>query len=70
MPITVVRPFNNFGPGMSIDDKRVPADFANCVVNNKDIVILSDGSPTRTFCYISDAILGYLKALLYGKPTH
>ena len=27
----------------------------------------SDGSPTRTFCYISDAITGYLKALLYAQ---
>ena len=28
MPIGVVRPFNNYGPGMKINDKRVPADFA------------------------------------------
>jgi len=67
MPITVVRPFNNYGPGMSLTDKRVPADFAKAVAENRDIVILSDGSPTRTFCYIADSITGYLKALLYGK---
>ena len=67
MPIGVVRPFNNYGPGMKINDKRVPADFAKAIYENKDIVILSDGSPTRTFCYISDAITGYLKILLYGK---
>lgn len=28
--------------------------------------MFSDGAPTRTFCYISDAITGYLKALLYA----
>ncbi len=67
LPITVVRPFNNYGPGMRLNDKRVPADFANAICNNEDIIILSDGSPTRTFCYISDAITGYLKVLLYGK---
>lgn len=67
MPIGVVRPFNNYGPGMKINDKRVPADFAKAIYENKDIVILSDGSPTRTFCYISDAITGYLKILLHGK---
>tara|TARA_B100001093_G_scaffold197419_1_gene189815 strand:+ start:13002 stop:14087 length:1086 start_codon:yes stop_codon:yes gene_type:complete len=67
MPITVVRPFNNFGPGMRINDKRLPADFAACVLEKRDIVILSDGSPTRTFCYISDAITGYLLALLHHK---
>ncbi len=67
MPIGVARPFNNYGPGMKINDKRVPADFAKNILENKDIEILSDGSPTRTFCYIADAISGYLKVLLYGK---
>ncbi|MBF0464160.1 MAG: NAD-dependent epimerase/dehydratase family protein [Nitrospirae bacterium] len=67
MPITIVRPFNNYGPGMKLDDKRVPSDFANAIMNGSDIVLYSDGSPTRTFCYVSDAVTGYLKALLYGK---
>lgn len=67
MPIGVVRPFNNYGPGMKINDKRVPADFAKNIVENKDITILSNGSPSRTFCYIADAIAGYLKIMLHGK---
>lgn len=67
MPISIVRPFNNYGPGMRLNDARVPADFANAVRQNRDIVMYSDGSPTRTFCYISDAITGYLKALLYAQ---
>ncbi|MDD3237811.1 MAG: NAD-dependent epimerase/dehydratase family protein [Candidatus Gastranaerophilales bacterium] len=67
LPISIARPFNNYGPGMKIDDKRVPADFAKAVLNNQNIEILSNGSPTRTFCYISDAITGYLKILLHGK---
>lgn len=66
MPIGVVRPFNNYGPGMKINDKRVPADFAKNIVEGKDITILSNGSPSRTFCYIADAVAGYLKILLYG----
>jgi UDP-glucuronate decarboxylase len=67
MPIGVARPFNNYGPGMKITDKRVPADFAKSVLEGKDIAIFSNGSPTRTFCYISDAAAGYLKILLHGK---
>lgn len=67
MPISIIRPFNNYGPGMRLNDARVPADFANAVRQNKDIVMFSDGSPTRTFCYISDAITGYLKVLLHSK---
>lgn len=67
LPIGVVRPFNNYGPGLRLDDQRVSADFEKAVYFNEDIVILSDGAPTRTFCYIADAIVGYLKILLYGK---
>ncbi|PAF47039.1 epimerase [Helicobacter sp. 12S02634-8] len=67
MPITIVRPFNNYGPGMHLGDKRVPADFAQAILSDKEIKILSDGSPTRTFCYVADAISGYLKTLAYGK---
>lgn len=66
MPITIIRPFNNYGPGMRLNDARVPADFANAVRQNKDIVIFSDGSPTRTFCYITDAITGYLKCIAHA----
>lgn len=67
MPITIVRPFNNYGPGTRLNDKRVTADFVSSIMEGKDIVILSDGTPKRTFCYIADAVLGYFKALLYGK---
>ncbi len=65
IPISVVRPFNNFGPGMQLNDKRLPADFARNVLEGKDIIIYSDGKPTRTFCYIADAVNGYLRALIY-----
>jgi UDP-glucuronate decarboxylase len=52
---------------MNINDKRLPADFAKAVVEGRDLEILSDGTPTRTFCYISDAITGYLKVMLHGE---
>lgn len=67
MPIVIIRPFNNYGPGMRLNDARVPADFANAVRQGKDIVMFSDGSPTRTFCYISDAITGYLKCITHAR---
>jgi len=61
-------PFNNYGPGLKITDKRVLPDFARDVLAGRDIVMLSDGSPTRTFCYIADAIVGYYKILVKGRP--
>ena len=71
IPVKIARPFNNYGPGLKITDKRVIPDFFRDVINNHDIVILSDGKATRTFCYISDAIEGYLRILLSnynGEP--
>lgn len=68
LPIKVARPFNNYGPGLKITDKRVLPDFARNVFTGSDIVMLSDGSPTRTFCYIADAIVGYYKILVLGRP--
>lgn len=66
-PITIARPFNNYGPGMSPLDRRLPADLASKVLENVDIELYSTGSPTRTFCYVTDAVVGYLKCLVHGK---
>ena len=33
----------------------------------KNLTLYSDGTPARTFCYISDAIIGYLKAIKNSK---
>ena len=68
LPIKITRPFNNYGPGLKITDKRVIPDFARDILNGRDIVMLSDGSPTRTFCYVADAIVGHYKVLVNGKP--
>lgn len=67
MPIRIVRPFNNYGPGMRLNDQRVVADFAKSIVTKEDIVIFSDGKATRTFDYIPDATVGYLKCILHDQ---
>jgi len=67
IPIKIARPFNNYGPGLKITDRRVIPDFALDVLSGRDIILLSDGSPTRTFCYIADAIVGYFKVLVGGR---
>jgi nucleoside-diphosphate-sugar epimerase len=67
LPVTIARPFNNYGPGLKITDRRVIADFARDVFAGRDLELLSDGSPTRTFCYVADAIVGYYKILVRGR---
>jgi nucleoside-diphosphate-sugar epimerase len=68
LPIKVARPFNNYGPGLKITDGRVIPDFARNILKGEDIVMLSDGSAKRTFCYVADAVLGYYKVLVKGRP--
>lgn len=63
IPIKVVRPFNVYGPGLRLEDKRVPADFFQKALYDKKIVVSCDGSPTRSFCYVRDAISGFMQVL-------
>jgi UDP-glucuronate decarboxylase len=67
VPVTTARPFNNYGPGLDILDRRVIPDFARNVLDGRDVVLLSDGLTTRTFCYVADAIIGYFKVLVRGR---
>ena len=63
----IVRPFHTYGPKMKLDDGRVYADFVSDILKEKDICMRSDGSATRSFCYLTDATVGFFKILLDGK---
>lgn len=67
IPTKIVRPFHTYGPGMKLDDGRVYADFVSNILSNKDILINSDGTARRTYCYLSDAIIAFFKVLLEGE---
>ena len=67
VPAKIVRPFHTYGPGMRIDDGRVFADFVADVVNHRNIVMKSDGSAVRPFCYLADATIGFFTVLLKGE---
>jgi nucleoside-diphosphate-sugar epimerase len=67
VPARVVRPAHTYGPGMELNDGRVFADFVRNVVNGEDIMMNSDGSALRSFCYLSDATTAFFKALINGS---
>jgi len=67
VPAKIVRPFHTYGPGMRLDDGRVFADFVADILNNRDIVMKSDGTAVRAFCYLADAIQGFFRVLLNGQ---
>lgn len=60
----IARLAHTYGPGMSIYDGRVQADFLKNVFNHEDIVLKSEGTAVRTYTYIADAIAGLYKILL------
>ena len=67
IPTKIVRPFHIYGPGMSLDDGRVYADFVSNIVNNNNIIMKSDGKSRRSFCYLRDATIAFFKVLFEGK---
>lgn len=66
-PVKIVRPFNVYGPGIKQNDYRVVPAFIAASMAGGPLPVHGQGDQTRTFCYISDAIAGFLKVLLSGK---
>ncbi len=67
VPTKIVRPFHTYGPGMNLKDGRVFADFVSDVIHKRDIVLKSQGTAVRAFCYLADATAGFLTVLLKGE---
>jgi UDP-glucuronate decarboxylase len=67
VPAKVVRLSHTYGPGMALDDGRVFADFVADIVARRDIVMKSDGSARRPFCYLADATVAFFTVLLLGS---
>jgi nucleoside-diphosphate-sugar epimerase len=67
VPVKIVRPFNVYGPGMSPADHRAVPAFLSKGFNGEHLHVYGGGKQTRTFCYIADATVGFLKILLSNK---
>jgi UDP-glucuronate decarboxylase len=61
--IKVARIFNTYGPRMSLNDGRVVSNFIVQALRNEPISIYGDGTQTRSFCYVSDLIEGFIKLM-------
>lgn len=66
--VSTVRPFNVYGPGMQESDYRVLPNFASRIKGNLPLHVYGSGVQTRTFCYITDAMVGFFLALIRGVP--
>ena len=67
-PTNTIRPFNVYGPGMQEADYRVLPNFASCIKGGRTLKVYGTGNQTRTFCYVTDAINGFLRVVARGVP--
>ncbi len=69
VPAKIVRICHTYAPTMDVEhDPRVFASFVKDILKKNDIVMKSDGSSKRTFCYIADALAAFFLVLFRGRP--
>lgn len=61
LPITIIRPFNTYGPRQSLR-AIIPTIIQQLIFNNANID-LGNTKATRDFTYISDTIEGFMKSI-------
>ncbi|MGB0563906.1 MAG: UDP-glucuronic acid decarboxylase family protein [Spirulinaceae cyanobacterium] len=61
--VRVVRIFNTYGPRMLPNDGRVVSNFIVQALEGKPLTVYGDGSQTRSFCYVSDLVEGFLRLM-------
>jgi dTDP-glucose 4,6-dehydratase len=57
----VVRIFNTYGPRMQLNDGRVVPNFMKQALRGEELTVYGDGSQTRSFCYVSDEVEGFIR---------
>ena len=63
----IVRIFNTYGPRMQLNDGRVVPNFMKQALRGEDLTVYGDGSQTRSFCYVSDEIDGFIRLSKSGE---
>jgi dTDP-glucose 4,6-dehydratase len=65
----IARIFNTYGPRMQLNDGRVIPNFMKQALRDQDLTVYGDGSQTRSFCYVSDEIEGFLRLAKSDEHT-
>jgi UDP-glucuronate decarboxylase len=59
----IARIFNTYGPRMQPDDGRVVSNFIVQALLGRDITVYGSGEQTRSFCFVSDLIDGFVRLM-------
>ena len=54
--VSIARLAQTFGEGVRYDDGRVFAEFARAILEKRDIVLKTEGTTARCYCYLGDAV--------------
>lgn len=65
--VVIARPCHVYGPYFTEADNRVYAQFIRNVLRGEDIIMKSDGSQFRSWCYVVDCVSALLHILLKGE---
>jgi len=57
----IVRIFNTYGSRMQLNDGRVVPNFLKQALRGEPLTVYGDGQQTRSFCYVSDEIDGFVR---------
>lgn len=60
LDVRIARIFNTYGPRMRHDDGRVVSTFVAAALAGEPLLVHGDGSQTRSYCFVDDAIEGFL----------
>ncbi len=63
LPVTTVRFFNTVGPKQTGKYGMVVPRFVNSAIKNEDLIVHGDGTQSRVFCHVSDAVSGLISLL-------
>ena len=63
LKIKIIRIFNTYGPNMHPEDGRVVSNFIVQALRGQDITVYGEGNQTRSFCYVSDQVDGFIKLM-------
>lgn len=64
VPINVLRLTQTFGKGVEYNDSRVFAEFARCVIENKNIILKTKGETKRSYLNVKDAVNAIFKIMI------
>ncbi len=71
--VRLARIFNTYGPRMDVDDGRVVSNFVVQALRGEPLTIYGDGKQTRSFCFVSDLVEGFIRLMasdMLARPVN